>query len=749
MGNHVSGEYDDDSISSEDEGYYARGQSSAASAARGGGAASNARHGVAFFSQSYGGHPEHFGFLEKRGQVNTAYRFRFFALKSQVLYYFRSASFTDLQRPLGQIILRKGVKIWITENAANEVHIRTPSRTWHLRCPSAPIAAEWLSKIGNALEGVEGGTLRSATSDAHHVVAFFEECYGSTPTLFGSVKKRGEINPRFKERFFVICGKLIVYFKSNALNQLERPLGHIVLHSGVQVLQPAEASRRDTECSIRTHSREWYLKFRDAATLEKWETVILKACYGDASNAQNDGPVSVIRSKDAADSPAAASSTSRDTAAFSVAEEMYSQGYITHDEYLSLLSDEGPEQLHDSHSAASFQKRKKHPIASYRMVRILGKGSFGIVYLVRHVTSGKVYALKAISLAKILTAQEQLREKRLRNLMAEREVMVKAEHAFVSKLKCSFMTERKVFIVMDYFAGGELMGHLARSGRFNEDACRFYAAEIASAIGYLHANKIVYRDLKPENVCICSDGHIKVTDFGLARLQNEAFGSVMTSFAGTAAYCAPEQIRGILGRRMQYTKAVDWWSFGVLVFEMLSGTQPFMDRSRNEMKVYRNIINKRRLKFPNYFSNDAKLLLHGFLKQGHGDFADRLGAHPETGTQDVKDDDFFASIDWTKLDKKGYSPPWVPPLKNATDVQFFSERLTNVPAGKLIEKGDRVSFFYFIFIFITPHPHASSAANKKSQGDHCSPPGLGYCISRYRKDGQCLMKSRARYPYTH
>ena len=227
----------------------------------------------------------------------------------------------------------------------------------------------------------------------------------------------------------------------------------------------------------------------------------------------------------------------------SVAEAMHQEGYITHDEYLQLTN----ERLYsEAMEALGLSKKQKHPISMYEPINKVGRGKFGSVFIVRHKETKCIYALKSVDVAYLIRDAPDcaLKRKRLRNLMAEN-VMSIVDHPFVAGLKEAFITEKRAFIVMEYFAGGNVHDLVQRKHRLQEPMCRFYAAELCCGIGYLHGSGIVHRDLKSENVLICPLGHIKVADFGLARiLEDVGDGEHMRSFAGTPDYMAPEMYRG-------------------------------------------------------------------------------------------------------------------------------------------------------------------------------------------------------------
>ena len=218
--------------------------------------------------------------------------------------------------------------------------------------------------------------------------------------------------------------------------------------------------------------------------------------------------------------------------------------------------------------------KEGHPVADpsqFALLRVLGEGSFGKVYLVKKLTgpdSGTLYAMKVLRKA-TLKVRDRVRSKMERNILAD------VNHPFIVKLNYAFQTEGKLYLVLDYLRGGDLFTRLNKEVMFTEEDVKFYLAELALALDHLHSLGIIYRDLKPENILLDSGGHINLTDFGLSK---EAVNEEKTfSFCGTVEYMAPEIIS-----RKGHTAAVDWWSFGVLMFEMLTGSLPFSGAGRKE-----------------------------------------------------------------------------------------------------------------------------------------------------------------------
>ncbi|XP_026144315.1 serine/threonine-protein kinase Sgk1 isoform X1 [Carassius auratus] len=300
--------------------------------------------------------------------------------------------------------------------------------------------------------------------------------------------------------------------------------------------------------------------------------------------------------------------------------------------------------------------------SDFDYLKIIGKGSFGKVLLARHKENEQYYAVKVLQKKIILKKKEQ------KHIMAERNVLMKnIKHPFLVGLHYSFQTTDKLYFVLDYVNGGELFYHLQRERVFLEPRARFYAAEIASALGYLHALHIVYRDLKPENILLDSQGHIVLTDFGLCKEGLEP-NATTTTFCGTPEYLAPEVLQ-----KQAYDRTVDWWCLGSVLFEMLYGLPPFY--SRNTAEMYSNILHKPLVLKPNV-SNAGRELLEGLL---HKDRTKRLGSKDDF--PEIKFHSFFSPINWDDLMAKKIMPPFIPTVTGPTDLRHFDPEFTHLPVS--------------------------------------------------------------------
>lgn len=306
---------------------------------------------------------------------------------------------------------------------------------------------------------------------------------------------------------------------------------------------------------------------------------------------------------------------------------------------------------------------------SFEKIRPLGKGDFGRVYLVREKASNRLYAMK------VLSKKEMIQRNKIKRALAEQEILATSNHPFIVTLYHTFQSEDYLYLCMEYCMGGEFFRALQtrKSKCILEPDARFYAAEVTAAMEYLHLMGFIYRDLKPENILLHQSGHIMLSDFDLSKqtqsmrnpgmsTANATNKTLMTldtkvcidgfrtnSFVGTEEYIAPEVIRGT-----GHTAAVDWWTLGILIFEMLFGTTPFKGSNRNQ--TFSNIL-KSDIVFPDtqQISSSCKSLIKKLLIK---DENKRLGS--KIGASDVKNHPFFKSVQWALL--RNQSPPMIPVL---------------------------------------------------------------------------------------
>jgi len=296
----------------------------------------------------------------------------------------------------------------------------------------------------------------------------------------------------------------------------------------------------------------------------------------------------------------------------------------------------------------------KYKESDFEKLKVIGRGSFGKVFKVRKVGENQEYAMK------VLNKNDVEERNELAHAIAENSILRKLNCPFLVKMHFAFQTADKLFFVMDYVNGGELFFHLQKEGRFDQERVKFYIAEIVIGLEYLHGASIIYRDLKPENLLLSADGHIIMTDFGISKEGLATSDDRTGTFCGTPEYLAPEVLK-----QEKYTKAVDWWSLGTLMYEMLSGLPPFY--SEEVQNMYYNIINTQ-LVMPKGTSDVTQSLLAGFLEKNP---AQRL-SDPEK----IKAHPFFKGIDWERLRRKEVEPPFKPQVKSADDDSQIAPEFT-------------------------------------------------------------------------
>ncbi|KAF2452773.1 kinase-like domain-containing protein [Lineolata rhizophorae] len=312
-------------------------------------------------------------------------------------------------------------------------------------------------------------------------------------------------------------------------------------------------------------------------------------------------------------------------------------------------------------------RQRSLKIEDFDLLKVVGKGSFGKVMQVQKRDTHRIYALKTIRKAHIISRSE------VAHTLAERSVLAQINNPFIVPLKFSFQSPEKLYLVLAFVNGGELFHHLQKEQRFDINRARFYAAELLCALECLHGFNVIYRDLKPENILLDYTGHIALCDFGLCKLDMKDEDRTNT-FCGTPEYLAPELLTG-----GGYTKTVDWWTLGVLLYEMLTGLPPFYDENTNDM--YRKILTEP-LHFPGpeLVPPAARDLLTRLLDR---DAERRLGAK---GAAEIKAHYFFHSIDWRKLLERKYEPSFKPSVVDQRDTANFDREFTSeAPTDSYVE----------------------------------------------------------------
>ena len=297
-------------------------------------------------------------------------------------------------------------------------------------------------------------------------------------------------------------------------------------------------------------------------------------------------------------------------------------------------------------------------LEDFKIMKVLGRGSFGKVCLVEYIPTKEYYAMKSLK-KDVLLDQDQVE-----STILEKKILQSLDHPFLVGMIFCFQTEERIYFVMPFIRGGELFQHLRASKFFPEEKVKFYASSIGLALDYLHNKGIIYRDIKPENILIGEDGYLKLIDFGMAKMLKD--DEKATSFCGTPEYLAPEIITG-----EGHDRAADWWSFGILIFEMLCGIPPFY--CDNTEKMY-ELITHAELRFPKKIplSDASKDLLKKLLVKNQDN---RLGA--KNGFDEIRTHPFFSNFDFQALLAKKLNAPYKPVLKDSLDVGNFDEEFTS------------------------------------------------------------------------
>ncbi|XP_006885886.1 PREDICTED: protein kinase C zeta type [Elephantulus edwardii] len=333
-------------------------------------------------------------------------------------------------------------------------------------------------------------------------------------------------------------------------------------------------------------------------------------------------------------------------------------------------------------------------LQDFDLIRVIGRGSYAKVLLVRLKKNDQIYAMKVVKKELVHDDED------IDWVQTEKHVFEQASsNPFLVGLHSCFQTASRLFLVIEYVNGGDLMFHMQRQRKLPEEHARFYAAEICIALNFLHERGIIYRDLKLDNVLLDADGHIKLTDYGMCK-EGLGPGDTTSTFCGTPNYIAPEILRG-----EEYGFSVDWWALGVLMFEMMAGRSPFdiitENPDMNTEDYLFQVILEKPIRIPRFLSVKASHVLKGFLNK---DPKERLGCRPQTGFSDIKSHAFFRSIDWDLLEKKQTVPPFQPQITDDYgldnfDTQFTSEPVQLTPDDEdIIKRIDQSEFEGFEYI---------------------------------------------------
>merc|ERR1711962_794119 len=331
--------------------------------------------------------------------------------------------------------------------------------------------------------------------------------------------------------------------------------------------------------------------------------------------------------------------------------------------------------------------RKAGP-SDFELRKVLGKGGYGKVFQVRKLSGedkNKIYAMKVLKKATIVRNQKDTAHTK-----AERNILEDVKHPFIVDLIYAFQTKGKLYLILEYLSGGELFMHLEREGIFLEEHACFYVSEITLALEHLHRQGIIYRDLKPENILLDARGHVKLTDFGLCKESIDET-SVTHTFCGTIEYMAPEILT-----RTGHGEAVDWWSLGALMYDMLTGAPPFT--AENRKKTIEKIL-KGKLNLPPYLTPDARDLLRRLLKK---QATQRLGGGVDDAVP-IKEHNFFRQLNWDDVIARRVEPPFRPQVTSEEDVSQFDTKFTQMtpldsPDDSMLSESANLVFQGFTYV---------------------------------------------------
>ncbi|KAI8370731.1 kinase-like domain-containing protein [Radiomyces spectabilis] len=332
------------------------------------------------------------------------------------------------------------------------------------------------------------------------------------------------------------------------------------------------------------------------------------------------------------------------------------------------------------------QVNRKVGLDDFNFLAVLGKGNFGKVMLAEEKYTNELYAIKILKKRFVLDNDEvaSTRSEKRVFLAASRE-----RHPFLINLHSTFQTETRIYFVMEYVSGGDLMMHIQRE-QFSEKRARFYACEVLLALEYFHKQGIIYRDLKLDNIMLCLDGHIKLADYGLCK-ENMGFNNTTNTFCGTPEFMAPEILL-----EQRYGRAVDWWAFGVLLYEMLLGQSPF--KGEDEEEIFDAVLEDEIL-YPINMSRNSVSVCQKLLER---DPSKRLGAG-KADAAEVKAHPFFSGINWEEMLTKQVTPPFLPTVNGRADTSNFDEEFTReipilTPVNAMLLPEEQQEFAGFSYV---------------------------------------------------
>ncbi|KAI8333940.1 hypothetical protein BC941DRAFT_433396 [Chlamydoabsidia padenii] len=336
--------------------------------------------------------------------------------------------------------------------------------------------------------------------------------------------------------------------------------------------------------------------------------------------------------------------------------------------------------------ATPVQLSRRVGLDDFNLLAVLGKGNFGKVMLAEEKYTNELYAIKVLKKRFVLDNDEvdSTRSEKRVFLVANQE-----RHPFLVNLHSTFQTETRIYFVMEYISGGDLMMHIQRE-QFSEKRARFYACEVLLALEHFHKHGIIYRDLKLDNIMLCLDGHIKLVDYGLCK-ENMFNNNTTNTFCGTPEFIAPEILL-----EQRYNRSVDWWAFGVLIYEMLLGQSPF--KGEDEDEIFDAVLEDEIL-YPMTMSRNCVSICQKLLERNP---ARRLGSGKSDG-QEVRQHVFFSGVNWDDLLAKKVTPPYLPSVAGRADTSNFDEEFTReipilTPVNAMLTQNDQQEFAGFSYV---------------------------------------------------
>ena len=327
-----------------------------------------------------------------------------------------------------------------------------------------------------------------------------------------------------------------------------------------------------------------------------------------------------------------------------------------------------PEQLIEKNNTQEENKESSELVTvklsyqDFEPLKLIGTGSFGKVLLVKYNSNNNLYAMKVLNKSQIkLKKQEE-------NTKNERDLMVKLNNPFILSIKFAFQDESKLYIVSEFLQGGDLFYHLHHSTiNLTEEVAKFYIIELILGLEFLHQNNVIFRDLKPENILLDSEGHIRISDFGLSKILENSRDKAYT-LCGTLKYLAPEILKN-----KGYEKSVDWWSLGCIFYEMLMGHLPF--------KINGNVIDPEVFEEKIKFNDNMNPLLVDLISQLLAVNPKKRIGYGDSDAKKIKEHQYFSDVDWNKYLNKEIEPPFVPKLDGDMDLRYFDKSFTEEPVN--------------------------------------------------------------------